>query len=596
MSADFSGPVLTAGDQGVHVAADASLFYKSELRRKLADKGILPLSDAPAHLILAAYSAWGRACVEELEGDFAFVLWDESRGALFAARDFNGRRPLFHAMVGETLVVASSIRAVLGHPGCPHDVDPVTVAEQAGGLTGSATETCYRQVSRLPSGCWLEFRPGRSAPRISRFWTPPLFADSGPSSVEEGVEELRRLLTAAITERLASAGSTAISLSGGHDSPLVFALGAAALAGARSSRSLQPVSISYPEGNPGREDELIQEIVSHWGASARWIDSRGVPFVESLLDEAAERDEAFSHAFHRIFRAVMAAAGKLGASVVLDGHGGDFLFQVSPRYHADLFRTGSWWELAREWRANGGGTWRDFIRSALIPVLPSRAVRVASAARGRPIHPPSFSRQPPPWFRKDFVAKACLLERESAHQPSRAGMGMAAYESSWYLTAQPFMRAASVIGDLALGEGGEARSPFLDERVIRFAARRPRRERRSGGETKRLLRAASSGLLPAHLNEPRPFKTGVMSGYFNDGCLRLLDSLDAENAAPALSELGVVDPGALRDACVRFRRSNSNVLASLLLATLSADAWLRTRSQQQLRVQADGPVTHAPAA
>jgi asparagine synthase (glutamine-hydrolysing) len=578
LNAGFSGPVLTASDGDLAVAADASLFYKSELARKLAARGVRLLSDAPTHLILAAYRAWGRECVEHLEGDFAFIVWDANAQTLFAARDFDGKRPLFHAMVGHSLVVASSIRAVLAYPGCPDDLNLVAIAEDAGSLTGSPTETCYRGVSRLPAGWKLEFHSGASGPWASRYWTPPVFADTGSRNLEEGAAELRELLSAAVSERLDAERTTAISLSGGFDSPALFALGSEMLEREPSPRSLRPVSISYPPGDPGREDEMIQEIVARWGSSTEWVDSTQVPLIANVTSEAAERDEPYEPPFCRIYGNLMGRARELGARAVIDGHGGDFLFQVSDRYYADLFRAGSWLELASDWRQNGGGTWRDFVRYAMVPLLSPRAIATLSRLRGRAIHPPGFSRKPPRWFDADFVARASILEREAAHQPSRAGMGMAAYESAWYLTARIFSRAASMLSEIGLQQGAERRSPFCDERVVRFAARRPRWERRSGGETKRLLRASVAGLLPAHLLEPRPLKTGVMTRYFNEGCHRLLDSLVPGSEAPMLAELGIVNPRMLHDACQRFQQTDSHLLAGQLYFTLSTDAWLRTHS------------------
>jgi asparagine synthase (glutamine-hydrolysing) len=573
----FSGPVLTATDGSIAVAADATLFYKPDLRRRLAGSGIRPSSDAPAHLILAAYRAWGSACVDYLEGDFAFVAWDMNSRTLFAACDFVGKRPLFHAMVDDTLVVASSVRAVLAYPGCPDDLNLVAITEDAALLTGSPTETSYRAVSRLPPGWSLGFRPGDSRPRSGRYWTPPVFADTGRSDFETGAEELRELLTAAVTERLGSSGATAISLSGGYDSPALFAVGSAALASESSPRTLRPVSVSYPPGDPGREDERIEEIVARWGCSAEWVDSATEPLVEDLSSEAAERDGAFVHPFQRIIRRTMRATRALGARVMLDGAGGDFLFQVSSRYYADLFRAGSWRELAREWRVDGGGTVRDFFRSAVLPVLPPGTIATLGRLRGRTVHPPGFSRRVPWWFEPGFVKRSALQERELAHQPPRDGLGMAAYESSWYLTAQPFSRLAAALGDVAVREGVEGRSPFMDVRLIRFAASRPRWERRSDGEVKRLLRASVVGVLPDDVLKPRPVKTGTIGRYFAEGFLHLLDTVEPGIEAPALARAGIVDPVALQDACRRFRETGSVPLASGLFSTFAADAWLRAR-------------------
>jgi asparagine synthase (glutamine-hydrolysing) len=590
----FSGPVLTASDGNVAVAADASLYYKSDLRRKLAGRGVRPLSDAPAHLILAAYRAWGRECLEHLEGSFALIVWDSDTRTLFAARDFEGNRPLFHAMVGDTLVVASSVRAVLAYPGCPDDLNVVAIAEDAGYLTGSPTETSYRAISRLPGGWNLEFRVGDPEPRASRYWTPPVFADTGSADFEKGAEELRELLSAAVAERFDAVRSTAIALSGGYDSPAIFACGSAVLAGERSSRALRPVSISYPVGDLGREDEKIQEVLSFWRSSTRWIDSTEVPLFGDLVVNAAERDESIVHPFEHMLRRVLSASREEGCRVMLDGHGGDFLFQISTDYFADLFRSGAWYELAREWRASGRRSWRDFVRSAIIPVLSPGAISLLSRVRGRAIHQPGYAMRPARWFRASFITQARLLEREAEHQPPRGSKGWAAFETSSYLTNRYCDVVSQLYNEIGLEVGVERRSPFLDARVIRFAAQRPRWERSSMTETKRLLRRSVAGLLPDQTLARRPFKTGVLHTYVNREMHRLLDSHAELLEAPVLSDLGVVDPTLLRDACERFRANNYGMLATQLLCTFQAEAWLRTRfAAPAARVPAPTALVHA---
>src|SRR5690606_4084438 len=136
-----------------------------------------------------------------------------------------------------------------------------------------------------------------------------------------------------------------IWLSGGWDSPAVFAAGQAALRASGDPRSLLPVSISYPPGDPGREDELIESIAMHWDVPIHWVDIRDIPFVDRPVERAAERDEPFGHAFEMWHRSLARGSRGVGAHVAFDGVGGDQLFQVSEVYFADLLRSGRLLEL-----------------------------------------------------------------------------------------------------------------------------------------------------------------------------------------------------------------------------------------------------------
>jgi asparagine synthase (glutamine-hydrolysing) len=92
LGADFAG-VTVLEEDGLVVAADASLYYRAELHAALLVAGRPPRGPSASHYLLAAWRA-GAVLVERLEGDFAFVLWNERERRLLAARDFQGTRPL----------------------------------------------------------------------------------------------------------------------------------------------------------------------------------------------------------------------------------------------------------------------------------------------------------------------------------------------------------------------------------------------------------------------------------------------------------------------------------------------------------------------
>ena len=113
---EFSGPALLVNDGDVSVAVDATLYYREDLVRALAAANARLTGRTPAHLIAAAYRAWGPDCTRHLEGDFAFVVRDHARGRTFAARDFMGRRPLYYAEIDGGLIVSSLVAAIVAHP------------------------------------------------------------------------------------------------------------------------------------------------------------------------------------------------------------------------------------------------------------------------------------------------------------------------------------------------------------------------------------------------------------------------------------------------------------------------------------------------
>jgi asparagine synthase (glutamine-hydrolysing) len=581
LSPSHAGPVMIAEENRVTVAADASLFYRADLARKLRYRGVTPAGDTPSHLILAAYQAWGADCARELEGDFAFIIWDEPRRSVFAARDFTGKRPLYFTESGDTLLAASSLSGLQAHTRCARELDLAVVAEEAAVLAGTALDTCWRGVRRLPPGHFLQWRLGQRV-RVAPYWQVPLFADrdSGQLSFDEAAEELHGLLADAMDERLARHGTTALFLSGGWDSPSLYATGQRLLSDTGDGgRRLEAVSVSFPEGDPGREDEVISSIVGYWEGSTKWIRSADIPPLEGILERAARRDEPFPHLFEMMNRALSRAGRSLGARVVIDGNGGDQLFQASSAYLTDLFTTGRWPTFAHEWRARGGGDWRELLRCTVLPTLPAPALqRIAEARGGRPVVN-TLEHALPEWIRPAFAREHSLLEREQANIPQRNGRSRAALESAWQLTRPLIGRMTATLGGFALEEGAEHRSPFTDARVVAFAASRPVLERRSGRETKRLLRRAMKGMLPDSVLAPRPYRTGSPIRYLTSAIVAAMPSLiERTMKNPVLGDLGIIEPEVFRKMWDEsIKRDDLNLCVSLYL-TMEVELWLRARA------------------
>ena len=578
-SADCAGAAAVAADDRYVVASDASIYYRADLRRRLDAAGVTSQADEPAALILAAYKAWGEACTDYLEGDFAFIVWDRAEKTMFCARDFAGKRPIFYANVAGTLVVASTLGGVLAWPGCPDAIDLAAVGECVAGFFADADRTCYSAVRALPAGHSLA-RTSEGLVRTWRHWEPPRFESGSRVSFDAAAEELQTLIAASVAERSAGTGPTSIWLSGGWDSTAVFGIGQKVMRSAKAKPDLRPVSISYPVGDPGREDEIIEAVTSYWNVPVHWLDIKRIPLLDVPAERAAVRDEPFAHAFEMWNRALARGSRAVGARVALEGNGGDQLFQVSPVHLADLLRRGRLTTLAREWRTKGleGSGFRNFFRWTVQPLLVPSMLRAARIIRrGRPLVG-YLERPVPPWMAERFVRTHRLAERERDNTPARHGGSRSAYEARWYLTHGYFSRIFGVVAGLALEEGVEIRSPLYDRRVIELAATRPWWERASGAETKSLLRRSARGVLPDQVLAPRPHRTGTTGRYFATGMRSGGERLFAESfGAPLLAELGIVDPVALRRMANEYLLGGNSSWGVNLFLTMQCEMWLRSR-------------------
>lgn len=584
LGAGFAGPVLVVQEGALAVVADAALYYRDELRRKLAATGIRPTGQTPSHLILAAYRAWGERLPEHLEGDFAFILHDGQQRRVVAARDFGGRRPLHYATLADgTLVVASTIGGVLAHPTVAHDLDWEEIAVDAANLLFSVRDaTCYRSVRRVVGGHTLVRTGSRSALSL-RHWEPRA-ATPTPASFDDAADQLQHLLTDAVAERLDRRGTTSIWLSGGWDSPSVYAAAQrlAAAGGVVPLGSLRSVSFRLPSDDPRCETGRITKILEHWNGTTAWIDTNDVPAIRDARREALEREEPWAHPFEQLVRSVVARSSQTGAHVALDGFGGDTLFQNSRVVLAELIATGRWRQFATQWRALPVRDRNVVLQYIVRPLLPPPFVRVAGMLRGGRT-PTAVNERTVPFWLAQGSCGAALRARAAEGAPPFHGRTPGIGEMLWQLRSSRFQRVAAEQNGFALDGHMEARAPLWDARIIDFALSRPWSERYYAGEGKILLRRAMRDLLPAEILASRPSgpKSGSLGGYHQRWLPLLAEAYASPRRSSPLADAGVVDGETLRRTTALFASDPLRYpLPMELIATLRTDMWLATHAGQ----------------
>jgi len=566
------------------VMADSTLFHRRDLERALG--GRVPAAASDATVIAGVLEQWGPEGLVRLEGEFAVVAWHHGRHEIVSVRDLHGQRPLYLAPHDAGLLFASRVESLRVDPAVVPTLDLASLATVAAGLWHHSRQTAYAAIEEAPAGMWQRWIGGRRL-QESALWRPPLMTRwRRARDLDDATHELAQLIADAVEARRAASGPTALSLSGGWDSTAVGAA-AARRHGARLAEVLRPVSVSYPEGDPGREDDLIARVTGAWGVTPRWIRSDTATVLGNAVVDGASRALPFAHTFEHWNRALMRAARAEGASVLLTGIGGDALFQVSDSVLADLFARGQWIECARQWRARPARGLRALWRGVLRPALPDGVAHAVATARGYP--PPSapLTRPVSMWIERAAIARLGIAAREATAMPPLPTRRAVDTELAAYLTFPFFARIVSTLHACAQEERVMLRSPLLDERIVRFAAARPWYERTDRGETKVLLRRTMRGTVPDDVLRARRFRTGTTSAYL----LRMLRGADrpvVESlvSVPALAATGLVDPGRLRRAWEHVLVHDDDEVAGRICFTLHAETWLRARHADSGSVRA----------
>ena len=575
---------LLAERDGLLVVADAALYYRQDLLNRLS--GETGVEDTPAGLIAAAFRSGGAACLEWLEGDFAFAIWDATNGRLFAARDPFGTRSLFYSQDAESCAVSSvpdSLRVVMGERG----VDRHDLMRALTMYHGDGTSTPWRGITELPAGWSLA--GSTSGVRSARYWYPQRRPEWSSVQDREAGVILAGLIRDAFIERMDPNGA-AIGMSGGRDSTaIVGAVEAARHTGARVP-ALKVLSLRYPEGDPGNEDTYVNEVAARLQVPVEWLDTDTMPVLRNAVARADRRVRPEPHVFEGQNRALAAATRRAGLRVLLNGNGGDNLFGLNHSWLSDLFRTFRWVQLSRELKEKGYRHWRHFRDVCVRPAIPLALLDAAEKPLGRRILSRPWEHHSPPWLRAGAAERETIVEQDRAQYArdiASVTRTLTDRQRLWAFTYSGFSRNCAALYDLSLDEGVELRMPFYDRRVADFAWSRPPRDLTRGHEFKVILRLGMQGLLPDHVIAARSRKTGTSDSYFRRMVEREFGAVALDAAKSSrLADIGLVEPAALMQA-VHDWMADDRRHELFLFITVCVELWLRAQEEAAGREQSD---------
>jgi asparagine synthase (glutamine-hydrolysing) len=556
-------------ESGWSVVLDGRLDHRGDLARDLdVDPSMLDdFSDAD--LVLRAVEHLGDGAAGRLEGDFAFLAWNTRQRRLLAGRDALGLRPLFHARVGDLLVLGSDPRLAHGPAGLPRRVNEGVFAEMLAGWLMTLEETAWEGVHRLPPGGRLLARDGRV--ETAQAWELDPSITMEEKTAEEHSEVLRGILDAAVRSRLRSGGPVGLQVSGGMDSTAVAATAARLH---RFGDSPCPSLFAYGLGFPGLpcdETRRIREVLDHLGLPGALVDHEPAGIDDLLAHRPLSHSPPPNPCF-LAWSALERRADADGVRVLLGGFGGDEWLDGNAYAVADRVRDRGW---IRTWREELRGTGRvrkslsHLFRYGAGPRLPATWIERVDSVRGRP--------PVPSWIDAGFAARVDLADRLRQRIPwdLHASHAQAA---AWANTRTGFWSETWEEMDREAHLGGvEHRQPLLDRRVVSFGLALPPEVHREGGTTKRVLRLAVENLLPEHIRETvsKPAHTPVVAE-----ALRTLATTDPWTGL-ALVEDGLVDGDQVRELVSRLAEGKGATV-SALWNLLAMERWWQGASRTDM--------------
>jgi asparagine synthase (glutamine-hydrolysing) len=473
-----------------HIIHNGELYNHVELREEIKNKGYRFHSASDTEVIVAAFVAFGKNCLQRFDGAFAFAIWDETEQELFAARDRFGEKPFFFFYDGSQLAFASEMKA-LWSMGIEKEVNKAMLYNFLSidytGNPANPGETFFENIQKLPAASFLSYLVLKQELAIEKYWQVHPEVNTNISEAD-AIEQFKDLFVQSIHKRLRSDVAIGTSLSGGLDSSAVVAFCDKQISKNYSHKC-------FTASFPGFEkDELLyaQQVAKQFGLEHHIVEIQENDLVAIMQKLMAHQEEPIASASALAQYKVFELAKQSGVSVLLDGQGADEVLAGYRKYYKWY-----WLELYRQKRLNKSDEvkaaqalgvkesfgWQNKI-AALFPDLATSLVQTRKAKQ-------SFRH---PDLNRDF---AFAHKRELYYStPAHFDLNSALYFNTFVNGLEELLRLAD---RNSMAHSVEVRLPFLSHHLVEFLFTLPPHFKIHQGWTKWMLRKSVDDVLPKEI-------------------------------------------------------------------------------------------------
>lgn len=528
---DAAAQPLANADRSLWLTFNGEIYNYRELRAVLEGEGHAFRSQSDSEVLLAAYEAWGEACVPRLRGIFAFGIWDERRRELFLARDHFGVKPLYYGRYGGRFAFASQPKAILADPSFPREADPRGLRDFFAYGYVPLGRSAFARLHKLPAGHCATLRGDEL--RIRRYWH--LDPQEAPLPAARALDDLRAAVSDAVRSNLVADVPVGCFLSGGIDSSLLAGLAS------RDLPELRTFTVGFRE-KASDEREYARLVARHFGTAHHESVLNADGLADRLWDVQEHYDEPFDPDGPLPALEVARLAREHDTVVALGGDGADELFAGYLRYD-------------------------DFNRPAWLPPVAARALTSVGLLAPRRSGPGDAERyfgydgclddeRQQPLFTPAFLGRQEDRAIDLLHSVLPAGLP--AVSAARYADMHLYLvdHILCKVDRASMAHGVEARVPFLDPALAQAAFRTPLALLYRHGERKALLKRIAAEVLPAQAVTARkkgfsaplfawfePHLRGWNRRLLPGGQLQRLDILRPD-WEPALADLAGREPRA----------------------------------------------------
>jgi asparagine synthase (glutamine-hydrolysing) len=474
---------LGGGDQPVRtesgdtvIVFNGEVYNHADIRAELEGLGVRFQSHCDTEVVLRAYVQWGKASFQRLRGMFAFAIWTESERRLVLVRDRLGIKPLYLHRRGSDVFFGSELKALFLHPEVERRFDLTGLNLYLSLNYIAGTHTMVEGVEKVAPGHWLEWHDGKITE--DAYWR--LRFEPQAVSLATAKEELDGLLKLSVREHLVSDVPLGVWSSGGLDSSTVVHY-ASEVAG----RQLKTFSVSF-RGRSFDESPWFREIARKYGTDHHEFDLNPEVEMQDVIEQMAYHSDEPSSDAGAVPVWFLSKMSRQHVTVALSGEGADELFGGYQTYLADNY-------------------------ARLLRLTPAALRRAGLAVAGLlPVSDDKISFE----YKVKRMLEGSLLPGNEAHFFWNGTWSAA--QRRFLLRPEAFRRLDLPDGDplfvdqlnylpddilyktdrMSMAHSLEVRPPFLDHRIVEFAARLPYDLKVNGSKLKFVLRELMRDKLP----------------------------------------------------------------------------------------------------
>ena len=547
------------------IVFNGEIFNYKELRKQLINKGIQFKSQSDTEVLLQLYITEKENCLSQLDGEFAFAIYDNLNEELFIGRDRYGIKPIYYYLDESIFAFASEMKALLKYD-IPKEVDSDSLHTYLHLNYIPSPYSIFKNVKKIERGTSIKINNLKSITTASYYSIPYSSTTNNNLSYSESQKELKKLLHQSVHNRMVSDVPLGAFLSGGIDSSIITALAA------QETKHLNTFSIGYKDEPLFDETQYAQLVAKKYNTNHTVFQLSNTDLYEHLFYVLDYMDEPFADSSALAVN-ILSMHTKKHVTVALSGDGADELFAGYNKHAAELkarntslvntlIKSGSAIinQLPKSRNSKLGNTFRqlDKFSKGLKLDERERYWRWAGFTKGAEIEELLSSKATHFEIRKKELLKGLNDDYNS----------VLLMDMKLVLENDMLVK----VDRMSMSRSLEVRVPFLDHKIVDFAFSLPPQFKIDNKQRKKILKDAFKDLLPEELYHrgKQGFEVPLLKWFKTDLKSLITDDLLSDKF---IEEQNIFNPEAIKRLKQQLFSSNPNDSVARVWALIVFQYW-----------------------